>query len=114
MIHILTILIIVLVFVYFSIFLAKKIIFFRQQRNNLQKRESQFIYNLVAEGKLKPHQAFQMDDFAENPTPQKGVLKMEKTDNELDINEVHSLILEKINGLSEEQLRQLLNYLEEG
>ena len=38
---------------------------------------------------------------------------MERIDNELDPNEVRALILERINGLSEEKIRQLLKELEE-
>ena len=54
-----------------------------------------------------------MDDYTESLITDEGAFKMEKTDNELSKNEVRTVILEKINGISEEKMRQLLKYLDE-
>ncbi len=113
MLYFITILLVFLVLACAVIILFKKVIYFRQQRKNLQKKESEFISKLVAEEELKSGQAFQMDDFTENKTTEKEVFSMERIDNELDLNEVRALILERIDGLSEEKIRQLLKELEE-
>jgi len=101
------------VIVYSSIVLIKKVIYFRQQRKDPQERKSDFIYNLVSEGKLKPHQTIQMDDYTERLITDYGTFKMEEKDSDLSINGVHAVILEKIKGLPEDKLRQLLKYLDE-
>ena len=113
MLNIITILIICLVIVYSSIILIKKVIYFRQQRKDPQERESEFIYELISERKLKPHQTLQKDDYTESLITDDGTFKMEEKDSNLSINGVHAVILEKIKGLSEDKLQQLLKYLDE-
>ena len=113
MLNIITILIICLVIVYSSIILIKKVIYFRQQKKDPKERKSEFIYKLFAERKLKPHQALQMDDYNESLITDDGTFKMEEKDRDFSINGVHAVILEKIKGLSEDKLQQLLKYLDE-
>jgi Tfp pilus assembly protein PilZ len=86
-----------LVIVYCSIILIKKVTYFRHQKKDPQERESEFISKLYAEDQTTDEKAF----------------KMEKTDSEPDLNEVHAVILEKIQGLSEDELQRLLKYLDE-
>jgi len=113
MLNIIIILIICLVIVYSSIILIKKVIYFRQQKKDPKERKSEFIYKLFAERKLKPHQALQMDDYNESLITDDGTFKMEEKDRDFSINGVHAVILEKIKGLSEDKLQQLLKYLDE-
>ena len=97
MLNVFTILIICLVIVYSSVILIKKVTYFRKQKKNPKERESEFISKL----------------YAENQTTDEKAFKIEKTDSEPDLNEVHAAILEKIKGLSEDKLQQLLKYLDE-
>ena len=97
MLNIYIILIICLVIVYCSIILIKKVTYFRYQKKNPQERESEFIYKL----------------YAEDQNTDKRAFKMGKTDSEPDINGIHAVILDKIKGLSEDKLQQLLKYLDE-
>jgi len=113
MLYFMTILTIFLFLSIAVIILFKKVINFRQQGKNLQEKESEFIHKLVSGGKMKPDQAFQMDGFIENYYADKRAFKMEKTDNEPNIDEIHTVILEKINALSKEKLEQLLKYLDD-
>ena len=86
-----------MVIVYCYIILIKKITYFRYQKKNPQERESEFIYKL----------------YAEDQNTDKMAFKMGKTDSESDINGIHAVILDKIKGLSEDKLQQLLKYLDE-
>ena len=113
MLPIMTILIILLLLVGAVLILFKKVNYFRQQSKELQTKEYEFIYELAAEGKLKPDQVFKMDDFTESRITDKAVSKIKSTDNELGNHEVQSLISERIDGLSGEKMRQLLKYLDE-
>jgi Tfp pilus assembly protein PilZ len=113
MLHLMTTMIIFLLLVCAVLILMKKVNYFRQQSNKLKKKEYEFIYEFVAEGKLKPDQAFKMDDFAERRMTDQRAFHPEKTGNELGLNEVRSLISERIDGLPEEELRNLLKFLEE-
>ena len=111
--NIFIILIICLVIVYTSIILIKKVTYFRHRSKDPQERESDFIYNLVSEGKLKPHHTLQMDDYAESLIADDGTFKMREKNSNRSINGVHAVILEKIKGLSEDKLQQVLKYLDE-
>jgi len=113
MLYFITILIIFLVLACAVIILFKKVFYFRQQTRTLQEKETEFIYKLAAEGELKPHQVSQMDDFNESQITNERSFKMEKTDNELSINEVRSFIFGIIDTIPEDEMRQLLKYLEE-
>ena len=113
MLNIFIILIICLVIVYTSIILIKKVTYFRHLSKGPQEKESDFIYNLISEWKLKPHQTLQMDDYIESLITNDGKFKMEEKDSNLSINGVHAVILKKIKGLSEDKLQQLLKYLDE-
>ncbi len=113
MLHIISMLIIFLLLVCAGLVLIKKVNYFRRQSQKLQQKEYEFIYELAAEGKLKPDQAFRMDDFAGSRVTDKSAFTIKKTDNESGIDETRSLISERIDGLSEESMRQLLEYLNE-
>lgn len=114
MLYFITLLTIFLFFSIAVIILFKKAINFRQQGKNFQEKESEFINKLFSEGKMKPGQAFQTDGFFENYITDRRALKMEKSDNDPDTDEVRKVVLEKINALSKEKLEQLLKYLDEG
>ena len=86
-----------MVIVYCSIILIKKITYFRYQKKNPLERESEFIYKLNAYDQNTDERAF----------------KLGKTDRETDLNGIHAVILQKIKGLSEDKLQQLLKYLDE-
>ena len=113
MLYYITILIIFLVFGFAGIILFKKIIYFQKQRKKLQEKESGFINKLVAEADLKPGHSFQKDDLIRNHNfifeEQKN---MENNNNELGIKEVRAFIFEKIDSMSEDEMRQLLKDLE--
>jgi len=113
MLNIYIVLIICLVIVYCSIILIKRITYFRNQKKDPQERRSDFIYNLVSEGKLKPHQTLQMDDNTESLITDYGTFKMEEEDSDLRTNGLHAIILDKIKALPEDKLQQLLKYLDE-
>jgi Tfp pilus assembly protein PilZ len=97
MLNIFIILIICLVIVYCSIILIKKFTYFRQQKKDPKERESEFISKV----------------YAEEQTTDDRMSKTEEKDSNISLNEVHSALLEKIKGLSEDKLQQLLNYLDE-
>jgi Tfp pilus assembly protein PilZ len=86
-----------LVIVYCSIILIKKFTYFRQQKKDPKERESEFISKV----------------YAEEQTTDDRMSKTEEKDSNISLNEVHSALLEKIKGLSEDKLQQLLNYLDE-
>jgi len=111
--NIFIILIICLVIVYSSIILIKKVTYFRHRSKDPQERESEFKYKLISERKLKPHQILQMDDYTESLITDGGIFKVEEKDSDGSINEVHTVILERIKRLSEDKLQQLLKYLDE-
>jgi Tfp pilus assembly protein PilZ len=97
MLNIFTILIICFVIVYCSIILIKKVTCFRQQKKDPKERESEFMSKV----------------YAEEQTTDDRMSKTEEKDSNISLNEVHSALLEKIKGLSEEKMRQLLQFLDE-
>jgi Tfp pilus assembly protein PilZ len=97
MLNIFTILIICLVIVYCSIILIKKFTYFRQQKKDPKERESEFMSKV----------------YAEEQTTDDKMSKTKEKESNLSINGVHAVILEKIKGLSEDKLQQLLKYLDE-
>jgi len=97
MLNYITISLVFILLAYAVILLAKNAILYMQRIKDLPKKESEFIYDLISEGKLKLDKASQM----------------ERTNNGLATNEVHTIILEKVSGLSEEEKRQLLKDLDE-
>lgn len=108
-----TMLIIFLLLVGAALVLFTKVNYFRQQRRKFQQKEYDFIYELAAEGKLKPDQAFKMDDFVESRAADRLSSDMNETDSGPGRNEVRSLIDERIDGLSDEKMGRLLKYLGE-
>jgi len=94
------------VLAYAGIFLFRKFAYIQQQSIEQQKRESEFLINLVAEGELKPDQLPQLSNLVEKNAVDEVSTKLEKTGSPLDS------ILELIDGLSEEEMRQLLKELE--
>ncbi len=106
MLYYITLLIIFFVLAYAGIFLFRKFAYIQQQSKEQQKRESEFLINLVAEGELKPDQLPQLSNLVEKNAIDEVSTKLEKTGSPLDS------ILELIDGLSEEEMRQLLKELE--
>ena len=113
MFHVITILIIVLLLVGAGLILFIKVNYFRQQSRKFQQKEYEFVYELAAEGKLKPDQVFKMDDSIESSVEDAVSSDIIETESEPGRNEVRSLIAERIDGLSDEKMRQLLKYLDE-
>ena len=113
MLYHITILIIFIVLACAVIILFKKAFYFRQQTEKLQKKGAEFINKLFAERELRPAQTFQMDDFTENQTTEKEDFRSERKDNELNINEVRAFIFGIIDTMPEDEMRQLLKYLED-
>ena len=106
MLYYITLLIIFIVLVCAGIILFRKFAYIQKQSKELQKRESEFLINLVAEGELKPDQLSQLSNLIENNAIDKVFTKLKETGSLLDS------ILELINSLSEEEMRQLLKELE--
>lgn len=78
MLYHITILLVFLVIACAVIILFKKVFYFRQQTEKLQKKGSEFINKLVVEAELKPAQAFQMDDYNESHITNEESFKMKK------------------------------------
>jgi hypothetical protein len=83
-----------------------KIANIQKQGKDLKKRESEFLLELVAKGELKPDQLSQLSNLAENNAIDEVSPKLEKTESPLDS------ILELIDSLSDEEMRQLMKELE--
>lgn len=112
MLNYITISLVFILLAFAVIVLFKNVILYVQRIKDLPEKESEFIYKLVSEGKLRLDRAFK-DDFTVSRIADEEAFKTKKTDNELSTNEVHRAILRKISGLSEEKMRQFLNYLDE-
>ena len=106
MLYYMILLIILFVLVYAGIILFKKFSDIQNQSQDLQKRESDFLIDLVAEGELKPDQLSKLSNLVENKAIDEVSSKLEKTDSPLDS------ILELIDSLSDEEMRQLFEELE--
>ena len=106
MLYYITLLIIFIVLVCASIILFRKFTNIQKQSKEQQKRESEFLINLVAKGELKPDQLPQLSNLVENNAIDEVSSKLEKTGSPLDS------ILELIDSLSDEEMRQLFEELE--
>ena len=96
MLYYITILIIFLVLTFAGIVLFKKFRQFRQRKEELEMKESEFINKLLVEREKKADQPFKMGDI----------------DNYLDKNDVRAAIYEIINRMSEAEMHELLKELE--
>ena len=106
MLYYMILLIIFFVLAYAGIILFKKFTDIQKQSQALQLRESDFLVDLVAEGALKPDQLSQLSNLVENNAIDEVSSKLEKTGSPLDS------ILELIDSLSDEEMRQLFEELE--
>ena len=106
MLYYITFLIIFIVLVCASIILFRKFNNIQKQSKEQQKRESEFLINLVAKGELKPDQLPQLSNLVENNDIDEVFSQLEKTESPLDS------ILELIDSLSDEEMRQLFEELE--
>lgn len=106
MLYYMILLIIFFVLAYAGIILFKKITDIQKQSQALQMRESDFLIDLVAEGELKPDQLSKLSNLVENKAIDEVSSKLEKTGSPLDS------ILELIDSLSDEEMRQLFEELE--
>ena len=107
MLYYITLLIIFIVLACASIILFRKFAYVRQRNKELQKkRESEFMNYLVAEGELKPDQLYPLSNLVENNAIDEVSSKLEKTGSLLDS------ILELIDSLPDEEMRQLMKELE--
>ncbi len=106
MLYYITLLIIFIVLVCASIILFRKFTKIQKQSKEQQKRESEFLINLVAKGELKPDQLPQLSNLVENNDIDEVFSQLEKTESPLDS------ILELIDSLSDEEMRQLFEELE--
>ena len=106
MLYYITLLIIFIVLACAGIMLFRKIAYIQKQSKELQKRESEFLIDLVAEGELKPDQLSQLSHLIENNAIGEVTSTLEETGSPLDS------ILELIDSLSEEEMRQLLKELD--
>ena len=106
MLYYITLLIIFIVLVCAIIILFRKFAYIQKQSKEQQKRESEFLINLVAKGELKPDQLPQLSNLVENNDIDEVFSQLEKTESPLDS------ILELIDSLSDEEMRQLFEELE--
>ena len=107
MLYYITLLIIFIVLACASIILFRKFAHVRQRNKELQKkRESEFMNYLVDEGELKPDQLYPLSSLVENNAIDEVSSKLETTGGPLDS------ILELIDSLSDEEMRQLMKELE--
>ena len=98
MLYYITILIIFLVLTFAGIVLFKKFRQFRQRKEELEMKESEFINKLLVEREKKADQPFKMGDI----------------ENYLDKDDIRAAIYEIINRMSEAEMHELLKELEEG
>ena len=96
MLNYITISLVFILLAYAVILLFKNALLYMQRIKDIPERESEFIYDLISEEKLKLDKSSQM----------------ERTNDGLATNEVHAAILKKVSGLSEEKKRQLLKDLD--
>jgi Tfp pilus assembly protein PilZ len=113
MLNYITISLVFILLAFAVIILFKNVILYLQQSKDRPEKESEFIYKLISEGKLKLDKASE-DDFTVSHITNGEAFTNKNAYNELSINEVQTAISEKISGLSEEKIRQFLNYLDEG
>ena len=106
MLYYITLLIILIVLVCAGIILFRKFANIQKQSKEQQKRESDFLINLVAKGELKPDQLPQLSNLVENNAIDEVFSQLEITESPLDS------ILELIDSLSDEEMRQLFEELE--
>ncbi len=112
MLYYITILIIFLVIGFFCIILLQKITYFQTQKKKRQEKESVFRNKLYTEADLKFDSSFQIGDVMKDHTVNSEEHK-NMVNNELDGNEVRTLIFEIVNSMSDEETRQLLKELKE-
>ena len=85
----------------------------QKRRKEWQLKEMEFMNKLVSEGNLKPGQLSGLYDFYEDRTNNTDVFKLKKTDNEISRNEIHALILKKINRMSDAEIREFYQEFKE-
>jgi len=112
MLYYITLLIIFLVIGFFCIILLQKITYFQTQKKKRQEKESDFRNKLYTETDLKFDSSFQFGDVMKDHTVNSEEHR-NMVNNELDGNEVRTLIFEIINSMSDEDMRQLLKELKE-
>ena len=112
MLYYITLLIIFLVIGFFCIILLQKITYFQTQKKKRQEKESDFRNKLYTETDLKFDSSFQFGDVMKDHTVN-SVEHKNMVNDELDGNEVRTLIFEIINSMSDEDMRQLLKELKE-
>lgn len=121
MLYYLTALVIFIVFAFAGIVLFKRFVDIWKRRYEQERKEAEFVNNLVASDELTSDPRFQLDNDIQNSPTETGTtpdskrqMNMENTDEKLGINEVRAFIYQIINGMSEAQMRGLLKALEEG
>lgn len=101
------------VLAYAVVVLFRKFVIVQKRRKERQLKESEFMNKLVAEGNLKPGQLPGLYDFVEDHTINKDVLKLKTTDNELGRDEILALIVKEINRMSDVEIRQFYQEVQE-
>lgn len=112
MLYYITLLMIFLVIGIGCILLLQKITYFQIQRKKSQEKESDFINKLYTEADLKFDSSFQFGEGMEDHTVNAEEHK-QMVNNELDGNEVRTLLFEIINRMSDEEMGKLLKELED-
>lgn len=112
MLYYITLLIIFLVIGIGCVILLQKVTYFQTQKKKSQEKESDFINRLYTEADVKFDSSFQFGDVMKDHTVNSEEQK-NRVNNELDGNEVRSLVFEIINRMSDQELRRLLKELKE-
>lgn len=113
MLYHIVIMMIFAVLAYAVVVLFRKFAIIRKRKKERQSKESELINKLVFEGDLKSGQLSELYDFVEDRTINKDVLKLKSTDNELGRNEIRDLIFNKINRMSDVEIRQFYKEFQE-
>jgi Tfp pilus assembly protein PilZ len=113
MLYHIVIMIIFAVLAYAVVVLFRKIVIVQKRRKERQLKGSEFMNQLVSEGNLKPGQLSGLYDFVEDRTINKDVFKLKTTDNELGRDEIRALIIKKINRMSDVEIRQFYQEVQE-
>lgn len=113
MLYHIVIMIIFVLLAYAVVVLFRKFTLIQKRRKDWQLKELKFMSKLVSEGGLKPGQLSGLCDFIEDRTINKDVFKIKTTNNELGRDEICALISNKIDRMSDVEIRQFYQEFQE-
>lgn len=113
MLYHIVIMIIFAVLAYAVIVLFRKITIIQKRRKERQLKESEFMNKLVSRGELRPEQLSEWYGFDEDRTINKDVSELKTTSSEIDGKDIRALIIKEINRMSDVEIRQFYQEVQE-